>query len=410
MKKNLYPKTKYVYCDLIAAGGKMAQGCEVADGKIKPALSAQNVTANAFSRVAAAGFSAAAGGFLLCADKKVFRSQDGLQFEELCDFSAAQPFCFEQREGEDVKLYVAGGGNCAYFGGGAGGLIPFESNIYAGQMKNGRLFGADCDDNFTLRWSGAGGAFDWEEGIDGAGWVRLDGAGGRILNLLQAGEKLIIVRENCLDELDISGSPEKFRLESKNLRVCGVAENSAAAAGGKIYFMAEGGLNVYNGSQISKAPDSVINLLLPPYYAVTTGKKYCVCGYLKAFERRVVAVYDTDNNCAFTVDFPADLLVAGGAVYAYAQGRVCVLASGGGFAYTAVADFGTQNKKYLHSVEAECGRGVEITVCSGDLRRTFCGAKGRIRTDMRGDKFEISIKADGEITRLKAVAEVLDDV
>ena len=56
-----YPATKMQTADVVSAEGALCVGCEVVDGKIIPALCACDITANAFTDVKTAGYSAAAG-------------------------------------------------------------------------------------------------------------------------------------------------------------------------------------------------------------------------------------------------------------------------------------------------------------------------------------------------------------
>lgn len=164
-----YPAAKTVNCDIIAADGSICTGCRIGNGKIVPALGGVRNTACAFNDVKAAGYSAAAGAYFVCADRRVFYSADGLSFSELAALEGEEPFIFGQREGAEAKLYAVGDGKCVYFGGGAGGEKAFDCGICGGVIKNGRLFGIDKDDKFRLCWSGAGGAFDQTEGINGGG-------------------------------------------------------------------------------------------------------------------------------------------------------------------------------------------------------------------------------------------------
>ena len=289
-----YPSVKTTAVNLISANGAVCVGCEVTGGEIIPALCASQETQNAFADVKAAGYSAAAGAYMVCDGQKVFCSADGLNFSELSPLDGAEPFIFEQRENGNARLYAAGDGKCVFFGGSAGGLNTFDCGIFGGQFKNGRLFGIDNSDNFTLRWSGEGGALDWKESIDGAGWLKLDGAGGRILNLLVYGEKLVAVRENCLSVFSAFGTPENFKAESKNLYVSGVIKNTAAVAGNKLLFFADGGcgtaLYAFNGAKITRISCPLAGQTEQPTCATADGGLYFAGVYAKPIKRRAVLV------------------------------------------------------------------------------------------------------------------------
>lgn len=414
-----YPSVKTAAVNLISADGAVCVGCEVTNGEIIPALCASQETQNAFADVKAAGYSAAAGAYMVCDGQKVFYSADGLNFSELSPLDGAEPFIFEQRENGKARLYAAGDEKCVFFGGGAGGLNTFDCGICGGQFKNGRLFGIDKSDNFTLRWSGEGGALDWEESIDGAGWLKLDGAGGRILNLLVYGEKLVAVRENCLSVFSAFGTPENFKVESKNLYVSGVIKNTAAVAGNKLLFFADGGcgggLFSFNGTKITRISCPIAGQTEQPTCATADGGLYFAGVYAKPLKRRAVLVYNVESGTAYFADFPADVLLAGNGVFAYAQGLACKLENGsengGEFTFTSgKADFGSAGEKYLKTVQIRCAEGVDTEISNGRTVRGFKDVKNALSADMRGANFTFSVKSRAKITAFKAVAEVLDGI
>ncbi len=412
----VYPATNMQTADVVSAEGALCVGCEVADGKIIPALCACDITANAFTDVKTAGYSAAAGVYFVCADKKGYYSADGLAFYELAELEGDEPFIFEQRENGIAKLYAAGEGTCVCFGSGSGASNTFDCGIFGGQFKSGRLFGIDITDNFKLRWSGEGGAFDWEESIDGAGWLKLDGAGGRILNLLCYGEKLVAVRENCLSVISAFGTPENFKAENKNLYIAGVCKNTAAVAGNKLLFFAVNGaysgLYSYNGAKITRVNCPLAEDIALPVCAVADGDLYFLSGYVKPLERRAVLVYNANSGFAYFADFPASALTAGkGGVYAYADGTACKLERGGEFTYkSGEINFGSAEAKYLHAVKIGCDGGSDIEVGNGSAVRAFKDVKNALRADMRGVNFTFTVKSRAKITALQAVAEVANGI
>lgn len=406
-----YPAAKTVNCDIITADGSLCTGCRIENGKIVPALGGVQNTLCAFTDVKAAGYCAAAGAYFVCADKKVFYSADGLSFSELAALEGEEPFIFGQREGAEAKLYAVGNGKCVYFGGGAGGEKAFDCGICGGVIKNGRLFGIDKGDKFRLRWSGAGGAFDQAEGINGAGWVRLDGAGGGILNLIIYGERLVAVRENGLSVFSAYGTPENFKAEGKGLHISGVCKNTAAVAGNKLIFCADGGLFCYNGAKIERLDCGLIEKTENPVCAAANGGLYLLGAYAKPLERNAVLVYDTASGLAYFADAPANAIVAsGGGVFAYSAGNACRLARGGTFCFEGTIDFGCAKQKYLKTLEIAGAEGADIQLSNGRATRAFKDAKNALRADMRGVNFTFKVKGNAEITALRATAEVLDGI
>lgn len=411
-----YPATKMQTADIISAEGALCIGCEVENGKIVPALCACENTANAFTDVKTAGYSAAAGVYFVCADEKVFYSEDGLNFSELAALAGDKPFIFEQRVNGAAKLYAAGSESCVSFGGGSGGSNAFNCGICGGQFKSGRLFGIDKTDNLKLRWSGEGGAFDWEESIDGAGWLKLDGAGGQILNLLNYGERLVAVRENGLSVISAFGTPENFKAESKNLRVSGIRKNTAAVAGNKLLFFAENGaysgLYAYNGAKITRVNCPLAENISEPLCAAADGSLYFLSAFVKPLSRRAVLVYNAESGFAYVADFPASAFaVSGGGVFAYADGFACKLKAGGKFTFKSGAvNFGSADAKYLHGVKICGDGGADIEVLNGRAVRAFTNVKNALRADMRGANFTFTVKSQAKITALTAVAEVMNGI
>lgn len=411
-----FPATENKTVNVVSAEGAVCTGCEVADGKIVPALCACEKTANGFTDVKTAGYSVAAGVYFVCADEKVYYSADGLRFSELAALEGDKPFIFEQRENGKAKLYAAGDENCVAFGGGSGGSKTFNCGIYGGQFKSGRLFGIDKADNFKLRWSGEGGAFDLEEGIDGAGWLKLDGAGGRILNLLNYGEKLVAVRENRLSVISAFGTPENFKTESKNLYIAGICKNTAAVAGNRLLFFAENGaysgLYSYDGVKITRVNCPLADKTESPVCAVADGSLYFLSVFAKPLERRAVLVYNAENGFAYFADFPASALLAGkGGVYAYADGSACKLKRGGEFTFESGGiSFGTSDVKYLQTVKINCAAAADIRISNGSTARMFNGVKNALRADMRGANFTFTVKSNAKITAFTAVAEVVNGI
>lgn len=408
-----YPSTKIKTADIISADGSLAVGCEVSGGKIVPALGACEATVNGFADIKAAGFSAAAGVCFVCADEKVFYSADGLSFSELAALDGDKPFIFEQRENGKAKLCAADGESCVSFGGGAGSIKTFNYGIYGGQIKNGRLFAIDKADNFKLRWSGEGGAFDWEESIDGAGWLKLDGAGGRILNLLTYGEKLVAVRENGLSVITAFGTPENFKSESKNLRVSSICKNTAAVAGNKLlFFVNGGGLYSYNGAKITRVECQFAEEIENPVCAAADGGLYFLCAFIKPLGRCAVLCYNAVSGSQYIIDFPADAIIAsGGGVFAYAHGLACKLCSGVEFTFkSGEINFGSKDEKYLKTVELDCAEGADLEISNGRCVRRFTGVKNALLADMRGVNFTFTVKSSAKITALKAFAEVLSGI
>lgn len=407
----IFPKTKTKCVDLLNYKDAVALGCYSDGGKIFPALSASAAKGALPDGVTSAAYSGATKMFFLCADKKLHGSSSGTIFLKLADTDVDEPTVFDDYGEYGLATYVLGDKNYLVYRDDRFTVKPVNSGICGGVLKNGRLFGIDKEDGYTVRWSGADGAMDWRESIDGAGWIKLCGARGRILNLVLFGEKLIAVREKGLTVISAFGTPENYKVEATDTDTPEIYKNTAAVVGGKLVFCAGNGVYAYDGGKISRLNFLRQNELISPSSATAFGDKYFACGYSKALERKAVFVLDTHRESRFLIDAAAETLVAGDKVLCLTNGGAVTLEEGGSFSYICGAlNFDTLERKTLTSLEIDCGGSAEITVESEGKMRGFSADKRRLRVDMRGVTFKITVKAEAEIRALKAYAEVTGGV
>lgn len=405
-----FPKTSQKSTDVISAEGTLPVGCKVKGGKIIPALSPSEFSAQCSANVSLAHYAADKDRYFLWADGKVYVSQNGTDFLEIYDVPAVSPFIFDER-GDEVKTYIAGDTKCVVYHGTSFYVKAFNFPVCRGIMKSGRLFGVDPDDEWKLRWSGEGGAFDWEDGISGAGWVCLSSERGKILNFVTLGDRLIAVREHGLTVISAFGTPENFKVTATDTSLPQICKNTAAVVRNNLLFFAESGLYAYDGAKISKIDCALDGDISSATYAAACGNEYFLCGESKSLGRKAVLVYNADDGSAYIADVPATAVVAGRKVFAYTDVGACVLKNGGGYSFTSgEITFNSGKRKVLNRVEIGCDGEVDVEVTNGVKTRIFEGVKDKIHLALRGKSFKITVRGTQEITFLKAYAEVNDGI
>lgn len=406
-----FPKTNVKCVDLTACKNAVALGCYSDGGKIFPAMSAGLPAGNPPAGITKAAFSKATDLIYLCADKKLYATLEGIICVELASMYCDDPTILEDYGENGLTTFALGDGVYVKYRGNTFTVKQVNLHICGGVMKNGRLFGVDIDDAYTVRWSGADGAFDLTEGINGAGWIKLDAARGKVLNLINYGEKLVAVREFGLTVISAFGTPENFKIEATDTGTEAVYKNTAAVAGGKLLFCAGSGIYAFDGNRISRLAISKQNRISNPSCAVALGERYFVCGFSNALERRAVLAYDAYSETQYLIDSAAETLVASDKVYCFSDGGAQTLEKGGSFNYICGGlDFDATGRKVLTSLFIDCDGEAEVTVESDEKTRVFAADKGRLRVDMCGSTFKISVKAAEEIRTLKAYAEVKSGV
>ena len=411
MRRNLqYPSTKTLSANAILAKGAFAVGCRTEDGKIVPALSAFKGAGWCPVNVKMTAYSAGAKKFFVWADGVAYSSSTGTGFGELYQIDSKFPFVFDKRDESGVCAYFAGNDFYITHDGKSISTRIFDMPVYGGVFRYGRLFGIDNADAYKLRWSGKGGAFDWEENIDGAGWVNLVTDGGEILDLVNFKDKLCAVRENGLAVISAFGTPENFTVKYADGRTPAAVKSTAAVAGDKLIFCTESGLYFYDGGAVEKVECGLFEDLQNFKFAKALGNEYFLCCESKTLNRGAVLVYNAATGGAYLADCAADALVAHGKIYAYTPSGAYTLKEGGTFSFTSGSLFFSAQRKVLKYVEVEADGEVEIEVSNGVKSRIFGGQFTKIYPKMSGKYFKITVRGKGEVRSLSAYAEVVNAV
>lgn len=407
----IYPETEIKTADVMAAEGALPVGCEIKNGSIVPAFAPSEVTANAFESVDCAYGSTALGLAVIKSGTMVYYSKDLNTFSKVANYETDTPFVFEDYEGDRMRMVLADNTLSMRFYSKGSSYSKTNYGICGGQLKCGRLFAIDREDNYKLRWSGEDGAYDWVEGISGAGWVKLESKRGKILNLVNFGENLIAVREQGLTVISAFGTPENFKILSTDTAAPKIVKDTAAVVCGKLIFFAEGGLYAYDGNKITPLPHNLENETENPTYAAAYGNNYLLCCRSKRLGREVVLACDCSGKFSHIVDVPAQKLVVTDCVHAYYPLSACTLEKCSEYKFiSGKINFGTSERKHLNGIEIESDKPVDLTVSNGRTERVFKGVNGRLAADMCGVNFVFCITGNAEIKSIKAYAEAVSGI
>lgn len=405
MRKFSYPVTRTVSENVITADGALPISCKVEGGKIVPALAAVKGAGRCPANVSMAAYSAGTDTFFAWADGVAYVSPNGTNFLEAFDMKSKFPFLFERREENGIKAYLAGATFCVTHDGQSFSSYIFNMPVYCGISRYGRIFGIDNDDPYKLRWSGDGGAFDWNKGISGAGWVNLDTDCGKIIDLINFGDKLCAVRERGIAVVGAFGTPENFTVKYEDAKTPKIFKSTAAVAGDKLIFCTERGLYFFNGNFVTKINCGLCEDIQSPKYAAALGDEYFLCGESKSLSRGAVLVYNAKEDSAYLIDEAAEALASNGKIFTYSDERACMLQPGKQFAFNSGNLFFSGKKKVLKSIEIDCGGEVEIDISNGVKSRIFRGQFTKIQPRLSGNSFKICVRGTDEVRSLTAYAE-----
>lgn len=283
------------------------------------------------------------------------------------------------------------------------------AKLYTSVMHCGRIFGVDLDERYKIKWSGYE-VNEWVEDPDKAGNVRLNFKLGKALNLFSMGEKVVIVREYGLTILNTLGDFRHMRIPSDDtLRLPLVYDNSSAICRGQLWIYTHGGMYVFDGNTLSRAPfdemmtDYALEKPKVPgeryiYYTATRGGVKCLFEY--DTETGECTPFANGCQCQF---FTPD----GG--YCFNDNVLSSLSEGQDDAdrkwVSRAIDLGTDKNKTLKSLRVE-GSGSPSFEIDCDGRKLYAGGTGTTVFSECGRTFKFKVTGNGSVTRLAAEWEV----
>ncbi len=408
--KRRFPKTVKLKKDLLSGDGYLAVSCMLKDGKILPALGVAESGGGLPQNIHFAGYTRLIGKYILCADNYFYSSADGRAFDFKKKFTTQYASLVELNRIGEAGAAVFGSASAYYFNAVAGYSEALTANVKKCVLKNGRIFGIDAANPYKIKWSGEGSHTDWTENISGAGWVITGGGYGRILNLVVYGDKIAAVRERGITFLHAFGTPENFKLTYYNEVLPEIYSDTAAVIGGKLYFYTVSGLYVYDGSSAKKTELPFCDDIVDCVAASEFGGRYILSGGSRILGRDALLVVNAEEGISYLVEADKGIPVADGEVLIYgADGSFSALEEGAEYLFeSAETDFGKRGKKVLKELLLDADGDVEIEVSNGVNSRILWGVRGKLKVNMRGESFKVTIKSNIGINSLYGVAEAVE--
>ena len=389
--------------DLLADGNLKPIHCRISGGQLISALSPVKIGESIKGRILCAGRVESVGRFFIADSDKVYVSVSGAEFYELGTLSGDAPFIIEETSGSTCRAVICNGKSALAHSGDSyrGTLCGIE--VSCGVMHCGRLFGGN---GYTLRWSGEGGIEDGEQKLNGAGYIVLEPTRGKILNILEYGEKLVIVREFGLTLVSMFGNPEHFSVEMTGTDCDRIFKNTAQVVFGKLLFFTESGLKSFDGSRIEVLPHRYAADIASPTCSAEFSGLYFLGCESKFLGRRCVLCYNPADGESYLVDVRADAISSADCVYVFGEDGLFRLCGESGFSF--VANFYADSAATLTEIHVDgtC----DLEVGNGKVSRTFEGARGKIRPRLRGRTFTVKGKGLEDIKSLTACVEVCDAI
>lgn len=397
--------------NLFKDGACMPVNCRICGGELIPALCPVSLNGSAIPNVLFAEHSEAQNKFYLYNGSALYASVSEGEFLHICDIEGDYPFKIEDiAEGAPRSVIIVGGKAVINTGIRYNLLYSYGAALRCGVMHCGRLFGIDLDDGYKLRWSGADGFTDWKEGITGSGSLTLDPERGETLDILEFGEKLVVIRRFGLTLLNAFGSPENFSVEITDTDTDEVYKGTAQVVCGKLIFCTESGLRSFDGACITQISHRYSGDIYDAKCSAELGGKYFLSCKSKALKRGVVLCCDCRDGESYLVDVEADGLCSSGNIYAYNDLGVFRLEEGG--EYFAVAkdiSFGSGRNKSVTEMFL-AGDGFDVEISNGRITRKLANVKGLIRPRIRGKSFTFKVTGKTPVSAALIKAEECDAI
>ena len=395
--------------DLLKYGNAKCVSCRICAGQLLPDETATLYEGRVPEDIIYAFYSRAAERYFLCTDSDCYVSGNGEDFIQLNALAGKSPFAVEEIVDGVGRAVVINGSSAVAHNGSSFMAFGLKYALSCGVMHCGRLFGGDADDGLLLRWSGEGGVRDWEEGLTGCGSVRLDPERGRILNVLEYGGKLVIVRERGLTVADMYGSPENFAVRITDTDTDGIYKNTAAVAGGKLLFYTVSGLAEFDGNAVRKVGHRMAGDASAPTYSLGKGEYYYLACRSDIFKGPAILRYDTGNGQSCVIDAIAYALCDDGDICAYNSTGLQRIGGAGRMSYLCGDIYFGESHATLTEIRLQT-EGVDVEISCGAAVRKFYNASGVIRPRMRGTQFGIKLTGAKPVYGAAAVAEVMNGV
>ncbi|MCH5148895.1 MAG: hypothetical protein J1G05_06030 [Clostridiales bacterium] len=396
-------EVKSLKYNLISGG--LPLGCKVKNGIIFPAYSVGEAV-SCPKNVRYATYVHYSNKLYLMDTYSLYSAVEGGDYNIVVTEDAKLPFVIEYREGTKQVAKAIFDKTAVLFRDAAVMLRNVPYRICGGVYKNGRVFAIDGTDSFKLCWSGESGIDDWEEKIDGAGWLYTDTELGEIINLLVYKDYIAVIKKRGISLLSAFGTPEDFKVIT-TVSTPMICRNCSVVCGDKIYFYTADGLYTFNGSAIKKVEIELAKDFTSVVYAMAYGSTVFIAGKHEKLYRNVILAYETHENIPYFIDVAATAMAAASHPYAYAGNSAIRLEKGKTFTYRSdkIGHF-SRRQKTLKSVFVDCENEVEITVFTENRKIDFKNIKGKLSANIRGMYFKVYVTGtDAEIKQFTANLE-----
>ncbi len=279
-------------------------------------------------------------------------------------------------------------------------------------LHMGRVFAADANDGYVLRWSCADDMGDWGLSASGGGYIRLRPERGKILSLIPLGDRIIAVREHGTDIIKAYGDPRHFSVVHKG---CGevteaLKEGTCVACGESVYFCSDSSVYEFDGEHIQK-------LQMPVYMrahgysagCAHDGRYVTYACREPVYDGAYHLLYDTyERKFAFFAANKSVVWKTQKGFYSLRGGYVYEPADGGEFTgvwMTDALDFGIKGAKLLKRITVRSEGNIEVSVKARGETRDFPG-NGIMTADIAGEDFTFSVFGDGKLISFEGELEV----
>lgn len=398
--KLLYPKSKTITENMLTGRDMLELSC-VLDKSLVPTCKVVQAVGTAPKDIVACGYLSSANRFLVYSNGYVYSSLTAQSFMQLVALNASTPFTIEQYSDGQTQAIMVGNVTAVLHTGQYQTSRQFAGNLKCGVMHYGRLFGIDKTDSHTLRWSGEGGAFDWETG----GYLLLKRGIGGATAVLKLEKRLVVLRECGLNEITAFGNYENY-VQGEPIGCDRVIENSGGVIFDKLYFFTESGFKSYCDGKISAVDTLYADGVTSVKSSICWGQWYiCNCNHSKF--GKILFVFDVLRERCFLIEADVENMCVGDGVTLFCDGKVYKMEKSD-YTFKNSTDFGTENVKVLKSVILSGNGKYDLEISNGKVARTFHGVNGKIKLSMTGREFYFTLKGSEQLDGFEVSAEVVD--
>ena len=399
--------------------GTVAEGYYVGDGTLTSVrkFSAYNYDAKLDKIEWIEYFNTIKYGIALTANGDIYKwseTANGAAFGIVTNGVAAPHTAFACRFEGSPAVCVLGGTKLVfvYETGFASLSLTFELN--GGCLHMGRIFAADTQKKYTIRWSGTD-LSDWNQSALGGGYIDLDPVRGRIFRLVSMGNKIFVYREFGVDVIKVYGDPYHLSIVHKGSGDVTekLTESACAVCGDKMYFCSKTNVYTFDGEKIERVK----------YPECLAGQNFrtgtCIDG-------RYVTFYCEDITGTSSYQFEIDTL--NGVFAHYAEGMPFVWKSPNAFYgwfnntvyredaksermisrwFTGTLTLGISSTKLIKSIYTECSGKIVIHVITNSAMVGFTAENGKkIKVGLWDDSFSFRVTGNGKLKLLECECEV----